>query len=77
MLPSTPERRMAADYRVRIVCPGREPPSTERARALRFDPSRLTGLGVGVAGPQAPGSETAFEVRAFFTGVQGVARSPA
>lgn len=38
-------------------------------RALRPDMAVLGALKLGVIGPQAPGDDTAFEVRAFFAGI--------
>lgn len=42
--------------------------SSEEVLALRPDPGKLDDLEIGVVGPHAPGSETHFEVRAFFGG---------
>jgi len=40
--------------------------SAAAVHALRPDPAALHGLFLGVAGPQPPGADTDFEVRAFF-----------
>lgn len=45
-------------------------------RALRPDPVLLDGMDVGVVAPQTPGRDTAFEVRAFFPGHNGLAEDP-
>jgi PhzF family phenazine biosynthesis protein len=50
--------------------------SAAAVRALRPDPVALQGLFLGVAGPQAPGAATAFEVRAFFPKGTAVAEDP-
>lgn len=50
--------------------------SAERVLALKPDPVLLAGLEVGVVGPHPPGSECAFEVRAFFPGHGGLAEDP-
>lgn len=48
--------------------------SAARVLALRPPASRATRLEVGVVGPHPAGSDTAFEVRAFFTDHHGVVR---
>ena len=48
----------------------------DRVRSLRPDPALLAGMEVGVVAPQAPGHDTAFEVRAFFPGNNGLAEDP-
>jgi PhzF family phenazine biosynthesis protein len=59
--------------------------SAEQVLALRPDGVVLAGLDVGVVGPrgkvgvagaQAPGADTDFEVRAFFPGNNGLAEDP-
>jgi PhzF family phenazine biosynthesis protein len=47
-----------------------------RVLALRPEAASLAGLDVGVIGPHPAGSECAFEVRAFFTGTQGLVEDP-
>jgi PhzF family phenazine biosynthesis protein len=48
----------------------------ERVRELQPNTGLLAGLEVGVIAPQTPGLDTAFEVRAFFPGNNGVAEDP-
>lgn len=48
----------------------------DRVHSLRPDPALLAGMEVGVVAPQAPGHDTAFEVRAFFPGNNGLAEDP-
>jgi PhzF family phenazine biosynthesis protein len=48
----------------------------ERVLALRPDPSALAGRFVGVVGAHPPGGDCAFEVRAFFPGLNGIAEDP-
>jgi len=51
--------------------------SAEQVLALQPDGAALGGIDfVGVIGPQAPGGDTAFEVRAFFPGNNGLAEDP-
>jgi len=50
--------------------------SAERVLALRPDGQVLAGLDVGVVGPRAPHEETQFEVRAFFSGANGMLEDP-
>ena len=50
--------------------------SAEQVLALKPDGAVLAGLDIGVVGPQAAGSDTAFEVRAFFPGNNGLAEDP-
>lgn len=50
--------------------------SAEQVLALRPDSVALAGLEVGVVGRQAAGQDTAFEVRAFFPGNNGLAEDP-
>jgi PhzF family phenazine biosynthesis protein len=50
--------------------------SAEQVLALKPDGSVLAGLDIGVVGPHPAGSETAFEVRAFFPGNNGLAEDP-
>jgi len=59
--------------------------SAEQVLQLRPDAAELAGLDVGVVGPRGkvgvvgahvPGAETAFEVRAFFPGNNGLAEDP-
>ncbi len=47
-----------------------------RVRSLRTDPALLAGMEVGVVAPQTPGRDTAFEVRAFFPGNNGLTEDP-
>ncbi len=51
-------------------------PSAAQVLALRPDGTVLAGLDIGVVGPQPAGSDTAFEVRAFFPGNNGLAEDP-
>ena len=44
--------------------------SAEAVRALRVDWAVLGDIKLGVVGPQAPGADTAFEVRALFNGIE-------
>ena len=48
----------------------------DRVRSLRPGPTLLADMDVGVVAPQTPGLGTAFEVRAFFPGNNGVAEDP-
>ncbi len=50
--------------------------SAEQVLALKPDATVLAGLDIGVVGPHPAGSETAFEVRAFFPGNNGLAEDP-
>lgn len=50
--------------------------SAELVRQVAPRDGLLDGLFVGVVGPQQPGSDTAFEVRAFFPGGQAVTEDP-
>jgi PhzF family phenazine biosynthesis protein len=50
--------------------------SAEQVLALKADSTVLSEWKVGVVGPQAAGSDTQFEVRAFFTGHNGIAEDP-
>ena len=50
--------------------------SAEQVLALKADSAVLNGWEVGVVGPQAAGHDTQFEVRAFFTGNNGIAEDP-
>jgi PhzF family phenazine biosynthesis protein len=50
--------------------------SADTVLGLRPDPARLAGEFVGVVGPLRAGSETAFEVRAFFPGQSGLTEDP-
>lgn len=50
--------------------------SAAQVLALRPDATVLAGLDIGVVGPHPAGSETAFEVRAFFPGNNGLAEDP-
>ena len=50
--------------------------SAEQVLAVRPDATLLAGLEVGLVGPQAAGSDTAFEVRAFFQGHQPMTEDP-
>lgn len=51
-------------------------PDAARVLSIRPDPELLAGLDVGVIGPHPAGSECAFEVRALFTGTQGLIEDP-
>jgi len=50
--------------------------SADTVLGLRPDPARLAGEFVGVVGSLRAGSETAFEVRAFFPGQSGLTEDP-
>lgn len=50
--------------------------SAEQVLALKPDGAVLAGLDIGVFGPHPAGSDTAFEVRAFFPGNNGLAEDP-
>jgi PhzF family phenazine biosynthesis protein len=50
--------------------------SAEQVLALKADSAVLSGWEVGVVGPQGTGHDTQFEVRAFFTGNNGIAEDP-
>ncbi|HET9977733.1 MAG TPA: PhzF family phenazine biosynthesis protein, partial [Burkholderiaceae bacterium] len=50
--------------------------SAAQVLALKADRAILDGWEVGVVAPQPTGSETQFEVRAFFTGNDGLAEDP-
>jgi PhzF family phenazine biosynthesis protein len=50
--------------------------SAEQVLALQPDATLLAGLDIGVVGPQASGSDTQFEVRAFFPGNNGLTEDP-
>jgi PhzF family phenazine biosynthesis protein len=50
--------------------------SAEQVRALKPDGAVLSGWDVGVIGAQAAHLDTQFEVRAFFTGLNGIAEDP-
>ena len=50
--------------------------SAEQVLALRPDGAVLAGLDIGVVGPHPAGSDTQFEVRAFFPGNNGLAEDP-
>ena len=50
--------------------------SAEQVLTLKPDGAVLAGLDIGVVGPQPAGSDTAFEVRAFFPGNNGLAEDP-
>ena len=50
--------------------------SAEQVLALKPDGAVLAGLDIGVVGPHPAGSDTAFEVRAFFPGNNGLAEDP-
>jgi PhzF family phenazine biosynthesis protein len=50
--------------------------SAEQVLALNADSAVLAGWEVGVVGPQATGHDTQFEVRAFFSGNNGIAEDP-
>ncbi len=45
---------------------------TTQVLAIEPDGQVLAGLDVGVVGPHPPGSDVAFEVRAFFPGTSGL-----
>jgi PhzF family phenazine biosynthesis protein len=50
--------------------------SAEQVLALKPNGAVLAGLDIGVVGPHPAGSDTAYEVRAFFPGNQGMAEDP-
>lgn len=50
--------------------------SATQVLALKPDATLLAGLKVGVVGPRAAGDDSAFEVRAFFPGNNGIAEDP-
>ena len=50
--------------------------SAERVLSLKADSAVLNGWDVGVVAAQPAGHNTQFEVRAFFTGNQGIAEDP-
>jgi len=50
--------------------------SAEQVLALKPDGAVLAGLDIGVVGPHPAGSDTAFEVRAFFPGNNGLCEDP-
>jgi PhzF family phenazine biosynthesis protein len=50
--------------------------SAAQVLALKADSAILAGWEVGVVAPQPAGSDTQFEVRAFFTGNNGIAEDP-
>ncbi|TFZ07092.1 PhzF family phenazine biosynthesis protein [Ramlibacter henchirensis] len=50
--------------------------SAAQVLALRPDAGVLAGLFVGVVGPHGPGTDCAFEVRAFFPGNNGMTEDP-
>ena len=50
--------------------------SAEQVLAVRPDATLLAGLEIGLVGPQAAGSDTAFEVRAFFEAHQPMTEDP-
>ncbi len=50
--------------------------SAEQVLALEPDGAILSGLDVGVVGPRSIGTDTQFEVRAFFPGHNGMAEDP-
>jgi PhzF family phenazine biosynthesis protein len=50
--------------------------SAEQVLAVRPDATVLAGLEIGLVGPQPAGSDTAFEVRAFFHGHQTLSEDP-
>lgn len=50
--------------------------SAAQVLAIKPDTALLEGLEIGVIGPQAPGSDTQFEVRAFFPGNNGIVEDP-
>jgi PhzF family phenazine biosynthesis protein len=50
--------------------------SAEQVLALEPDRTALAGQKVGVIGPHAAGGDIAFEVRAFFPGMNGTAEDP-
>lgn len=50
--------------------------SAEQVLAVRPDATVLAGMEIGLIGPQTEGSETAFEVRAFFHAAQTLCEDP-
>lgn len=50
--------------------------SAEQVLTVRPDATVLAGLEIGLVGPQPAGSDTAFEVRAFFHGHQALSEDP-
>jgi PhzF family phenazine biosynthesis protein len=50
--------------------------SAAQVLALKPDGAVLEGLDIGVVGPQPAGGDTAFEVRAFFPGNNGLCEDP-
>ena len=50
--------------------------SAEQVLALKPDGAVLAGLDIGVVGPHPAGCDTAFEVRAFFPGNNGLCEDP-
>jgi PhzF family phenazine biosynthesis protein len=50
--------------------------SAAQVLAVRPDATMLAGLEIGLVGPQPAGSDTAFEVRAFFHGHQTLSEDP-
>jgi PhzF family phenazine biosynthesis protein len=50
--------------------------SAEQVLTLKPDGAVLAGLDIGVVGPHPAGSDTAFEVRAFFPGNNGLCEDP-
>jgi PhzF family phenazine biosynthesis protein len=50
--------------------------SAMQVLALKPDAAVLKGLDIGVVGPHPAGSETKFEIRAFFTVPSGIAEDP-
>ncbi|MDO9434213.1 PhzF family phenazine biosynthesis protein [Hydrogenophaga sp.] len=50
--------------------------SAEQVLAVRPDAQVLAGLEIGLVGPHPAGSDTAFEVRAFFPGNQALTEDP-
>ncbi|QHE88215.1 PhzF family phenazine biosynthesis protein [Hydrogenophaga sp. BPS33] len=50
--------------------------SAEQVLAVRPDAQALAGLEIGLVGPHPAGTDTAFEVRAFFPGNQALAEDP-
>jgi PhzF family phenazine biosynthesis protein len=50
--------------------------SAKQVLACKPDSALLSGWEVGVVGPQAAAHDTQFEVRAFFTGNNGIAEDP-
>ncbi len=50
--------------------------SAEQVLSVRVDATLLGEMEVGLVAPQPPGTDTHFEVRAFFRGHQGLAEDP-